>query len=93
VRIAVLVFALVNVTACADPCRDLAEVVCSCEANRSRELSCLNEMNAAREQNEATEEETHRCEAILAAQSCSCDALNLGERNACGLAEDPVAAR
>ena len=79
-----------GVLACADPCRDLAEVICGCEANRSRELSCLNEMNAAREENEADEAAIARCDTILAANSCTCDALSLGTRSACGLAEAPV---
>ncbi len=75
-------------TACADPCRQVAEQVCACEPDKSRERSCLNEVNAAREAHEASEADLAACQSIIESASCTCDALALGDLAACGLAEE-----
>jgi len=75
--------------ACADPCRQVAEQVCACEPDKSRERSCLSEVDAAREAHQASDADLQACQSIIEAQSCTCDALALGDLSACGLAATP----
>ncbi|MDE0881531.1 MAG: hypothetical protein OSB21_02970 [Myxococcota bacterium] len=84
-----LFIAFLASSACADPCRQVAEQVCACRANSSLERSCLAEVDAAREAHPASEESSLACEAVIEAKSCTCDALALGETTACGLAQSP----
>ncbi len=78
-----------TLSACADPCRQVAEQVCACQPDRSRELSCLSEVDQARETNPADEAELQACETVIASGECTCDNLNLGNRAACGMVDTP----
>jgi hypothetical protein len=75
--------------ACADPCRQVAEVVCACEPDQSRERSCLSEMEAARQAHPASDSDLQACEQIIELNQCDCEALALGQIEACGLAQTP----
>lgn len=67
--------------ACDGPCRSLAEQICSCEANETREILCLNRVdNSVRE---PQENDNAECEALL--RTCTCDAIDRGDFKACGL--------
>jgi hypothetical protein len=81
--------AVLTFGACADPCRQVAEVVCSCEPDQSSQRSCLSEVEAARAAHPATEEDLAACDQVLASEQCTCDALAMGEIEACGLAQTP----
>ncbi len=84
-----LICTFIVLNACADPCRQVAEQVCACEVDQSRERSCLNEVGAASEAHEASEADLQTCQRIVEANSCTCEALALGRMQACGLAEAP----
>ena len=74
--------------ACDGPCTNLAEQICSCQPNETRERACL--VNVDLSTRDPLEREDSRCEELL--QTCSCDALDRGDFEACGLTldgEDP----
>lgn len=74
---------------CADPCRQVAEIVCACEPDQSSERSCLSEVEAARQVHPASEEDSAACQRVIESNQCDCDALALGRIEACGLAQAP----
>ena len=84
-----LIGIVILLSACADPCRQVAEQVCACEPDQSRERSCLVEVGAASEAHEASEADLQACQRVVEANSCTCEALALGNLSACGLAEAP----
>lgn len=68
---------------CDGPCQDLAEQICACEPNETRERACL--VNVDISTNESVDaEEDDRCRELQ--RSCTCDALDRGNYEACGLA-------
>ena len=71
------------------PCRQVAEVVCACEPDQSSQRSCLSEVEVARAAHPATDADLAACDEVLASEQCTCDALALGEIEACGLAQTP----
>lgn len=75
--------------ACADPCRQVAELVCACEPDQSQERSCLAEVETARQAHPASESDLQACEQIIESNQCDCDALALGRIESCGLAQTP----
>ena len=81
--------AVLTFSACADPCRQVAELVCACEPDQSSQRSCLSEVEAARAVHPATDADLAACDEVLASAQCTCDALALGEIEACGLAQAP----
>jgi len=82
-------FIVLALGACADPCRQVAEVVCACELDQSRERTCLAEVEAARQAHPASESDLQVCEQIIESNQCDCDTLVLGQIEACGLAQVP----
>ncbi len=82
-------FIVLALGACADPCRQVAEVVCACETDQSRERTCLNEVEATRQAHPASESDLQACEQIIESNQCDCEALALGQTEACGLAQVP----
>lgn len=68
-------------SACDGPCRNLAEQICACEPNDTRERACL--VNVDRATQNPINDEEERCEALL--RTCTCDALDRGDFEACGL--------
>jgi hypothetical protein len=49
----------------------------------------LSEVDAAREAHQANDADLQACQDIFESQSCTCEALALGELEACGLAAAP----
>ncbi len=75
-------------TGCEGPCRTLAQRICECSASPNEQRACEIRVdnNANGRQPTSADEET--CEDLL--DSCSCRALELGERHLCGLTDDPL---
>jgi hypothetical protein len=73
--------------ACQGPCRTLAEQVCRCSTSPRAQQACEVRVDANARGRSVSEEEAERCEALL--DSCTCAALQRGERQACGLSELP----
>ena len=71
-------------SACDGPCRNLAEQICACEPNQTRERACL--LNVDRATRDPVGDEDARCEELL--KTCTCDALDRGDYAACGLTFD-----
>jgi len=78
-----------TVTACADPCEQVAQTICDCEDSDAERLSCLSEVDAAKAISSPSDEQLAACDAVIAAGSCTCDALTRGDRAACGVTEQP----
>ena len=68
-------------SACDGPCQDLAEKICDCEPNQTRTRSCLITVDTAIQ--DPIQEDNDRCEVLL--RSCTCDAIDRGDFEACGL--------
>ena len=79
--VALFVFSAL-VTACDGPCQNLAQKICECEPNQTREQSCLVNVDFATRDPIANEDEL--CEQLL--ETCTCDAIDRGDFEACGLA-------
>jgi len=74
-------------TSCQGPCRTLAEQVCRCSDSPREQQACEVRVDANARGQTITDEEAERCEALL--DVCTCEALQQGERAACGLSELP----
>jgi hypothetical protein len=74
--------------ACDDPCTELANTICDCEDTESRQQTCRNEVEAKAEAKPPDDAAQDRCQSILDADTCNCDALAEGQLAACGLAEE-----
>lgn len=78
-----LLLVLVGLLAgCEAPCQALARSICECEPNRSLQLSCRQQVDAAKDR-VVTEEEQEICERLL--EGCTCEALDRDDFAACGL--------
>lgn len=82
--------AAVSTSGCQGPCRTLAEQVCRCSSSPREQQACEVRIDANARGRSVSSEEAERCEALL--DTCTCDALQRGERQACGLSELPEGA-
>lgn len=82
-----LALVLATMSACTPPCRALAEKVCACEPSRYLEDACVQQLNASDDLGVSDAEESV-CDDLL--DRCTCDALERGESEACGLSKVPA---
>jgi len=71
--------------ACQGPCRTLAEQVCQCAASPREQRAC--EVRIDANEQAVTDAEAERCEDLT--DTCTCEALELGKLQKCGLTELP----
>lgn len=69
---------------CDGPCTNLAEMICACEPNDVLERACL--LNVERATRDPIEGEDAQCEELM--KTCTCDALERNDFEACGLTLD-----
>jgi hypothetical protein len=74
-------------TGCEDACRQLANQICRCSASPREQSACEVRLDSNARGRSPTTEEQEQCEALL--DICSCEDLQLGQRQACGLTELP----
>jgi hypothetical protein len=80
--VALFILLAATSSACNGPCRELAELVCSCEPNANEEQACIVNIDAE-SRSIVTEQDTSVCTTLL--DSCTCEALDRGDYAACGL--------
>lgn len=80
--------AAVALASCDSPCKDLSEMVCSCERSQLEQQACVRRVDAESSQVPVSEEELEACAAIIESGSCTCEALAEGDLQACGLARE-----
>ena len=89
----VLLLALaVLATACGSPCEDLAHKVCRCQPTEAKKDRCNINIDAAVRNYDLSDEQEDRCQKILDSGTCTCEAIEAGDLNACGLSFDPMSA-
>ncbi|MEL6339298.1 MAG: hypothetical protein AAFZ38_07825 [Myxococcota bacterium] len=71
---------------CDDSCLELSKEVCRCESTQSSQSACLQRLDTRTSGRDANPEEIERCNDLL--DTCSCDALAVGDYEACGLSEE-----
>ncbi len=82
-----LLIAIILTCACSEPCLDLANRICDCEPTANRRNTCKNTF-VRNNPVSISEDDEKRCEKLL--RTCSCDALEKGDYQACGLSKAPV---
>ncbi|MFZ9887805.1 MAG: hypothetical protein ACO3JL_09910 [Myxococcota bacterium] len=76
---------------CANPCEQLADLVCECGATRGERQACLAEVSAQQQsQPSPTAEQEEVCAAALV--TCTCEDLANQRTDRCGFTRDPGAA-
>ncbi|MEL7368434.1 MAG: hypothetical protein AAFN74_05950 [Myxococcota bacterium] len=75
-----LMFAAVG---CDGPCTNLAEQICSCQPNQTREQACL--INVELSIRDPQTDEQSRCEELL--RTCTCAAIDRGDFESCGITQ------
>lgn len=70
-------------SACDDPCVDLAKKICRCSETQTEQQACIQRVDADAAEREASADERERCADLL--DACTCKALAQGELAACGL--------
>lgn len=76
----------VLLTGCGDPCKELAQKICSCEESPNDEQACLDRVEAESSNLDLTDAENNVCAEKL--DTCKCNKLRAGDLAACGLALD-----
>lgn len=72
---------------CEGPCRALSVRVCECSPSPREEAACIRRLDQNQAQRPApTRAEEEHCEALL--DTCTCQALELGRVDQCGLSQD-----
>jgi hypothetical protein len=72
-----------------DPCRQLADLVCTCEQNTDKRKKCHNELGLASQHVYFDQaKETQVCEEAL--KNCLCVDLNNGKSEKCGMSRFPI---
>ncbi|MEM7402611.1 MAG: hypothetical protein AAF310_01135 [Myxococcota bacterium] len=74
---------------CRNPCKELADKVCSCKSTLAQQQVCQTNMSARKRFYEIprTENESE-CQRILDAKSCTCKALDRNEIDKCGMTRE-----
>ena len=73
--------------ACTAPCDQLADNVCNCLSDISLRTACKQQVSAEDSTIKFTSADQKFCSAKLS--TCTCDRLNNGDRDACGLTREP----
>jgi len=73
---------------CGNPCDDLVNKICGCNANDTAVTACKNRVSADTLYSSPTAEQKNVCATLN--DTCTCNALACGDYAACGLAKsDP----
>lgn len=70
---------------CGNPCDDLVNKICGCNANDTAVTACKNRVSADTMYGSPTAAQKDTCASLLS--SCTCGALACGDYAACGLAK------
>ena len=74
---------------CVEPCRQLAESICSCKDTPVAVENCKRTLDAQSQHkafSRATD--TEKCKEVLKNQSCNCQALERGDFHLCGMTRE-----
>jgi hypothetical protein len=74
------------VSACGDPCEDLARRICRCQESALLRAQCNTAVRSAAGNHDSTGTEEQRCQEILDARTCTCEAARALDVKACGFA-------
>ena len=85
---ALLLLAALISGACSSPCDDLASTICGCEKTRDREAACKQTFVTGNPVSISSKRQDV-CDRYL--DSCTCEALDAGHFEACGLTAQPSA--
>ena len=72
---------------CDDACTALGKKICDCEVGDVARQQCVARVESRATNDEPSRKEQEVCEGYL--DSCTCDALEEGRIEACGLAKSP----
>lgn len=78
-----------SLAACTAPCDQLADTICNCLSDISLRAACKQQVSAEDATVKFTSSDQKFCSAKL--NTCTCDRLNNGDREACGLTREPEA--
>ena len=73
-------------TSCLNPCEQLAEKICGCEATELERQACKRQAKIQQDQRQLGNEDRLLCQQLLA--SCECRALKEGKLEVCGLSRE-----
>ena len=87
-----LVLGMLFVWGCKNPCKELADKVCSCKSTLAEQHACQTNSNARKSFYEIPRTENEQeCQRILDAKTCTCKALDRGHIEGCGMTRNPPA--
>ena len=78
--------ALLSGSSCLDPCRQVADKVCSCEATEPDKQACRRQVEVQAAQRPPKPEQRVQCQRFMT--TCECRELRAGNLAACGLARE-----
>lgn len=78
---------LSGLSGCQGPCRTLAEQICRCSASPREQSACEVRIDS-NDTGGLSAQQEEQCDALL--ETCTCEALQLGQRHLCGLSELPA---
>ena len=82
-------FSMLLVSGCKNPCKELADKVCSCKGTLAEQHACQTDINARKRFYEIPRTENEQeCQRILDAKTCTCKALDIGQIEGCGMTRD-----
>jgi len=84
-----VIFALLSLAACTAPCDQLADNICNCLSDLSSRAACKQQISAEDSTVKVSAADQKFCSTKL--ETCTCDRLNNGDREACGLTREPDA--
>jgi hypothetical protein len=73
-------------SSCLDPCQQLADKICSCEANATDKQTCTRQVAIIAANRKPNNNELVACQQFLL--NCECRALKAGDLQACGLSRE-----
>lgn len=84
------ILGMLLVLGCKNPCKELADKVCSCKSTLTEQHACQTNINARKRFYEIPRTENEQeCQRILDAKTCTCNALDLGHIEGCGMTRAP----
>jgi hypothetical protein len=84
-----LVFIILALAACTAPCDQLADNICNCVSDLTLRAACKQQVSAEDSTVKVSSADQNFCSEKL--NTCTCDRLANGDRDACGLTREPDA--
>jgi len=82
-----MLFVVAALSACADPCVQLAERICNCEPTVATRRACLAD-RVTNQQGRIDVDDADRAFCAASLETCTCVALDVGDLGACGFAPE-----